>query len=471
MSPLNQTGQLVLPLLPKQRKGADTGVPSDVESAEQETKDKNIGSNHGGEASFATSVFNLLNNLAGAGLLTLPSGKAGSGTGWIPSILICASMALASATTFILIGRACDMTGEKTFKGLWSQAFGGKRAYILDSLIFVHCFLISTIYIGLLADIINSFLPDIYHLSSLISQRTTIIAAMTSTMLFPLNLVRDLSSLRFTSMLGIFAVLYTVIFILFRAMDGSYSIKSNQIGRFMENDDIVRPSFSGSSVWHMDTKALILMCNVGLSFVAHYNAPTFWKEMKNVSPQSFGKMVKTSYCILLLIYVACMAAGYWTFGDSCEGNILLNYHSRDILATIGQFATVLSVLSSFPLVFSGAREGLKNATFALGYPFISSSAFHVPLVIIMLFVASMLSILLDDIKLIARLSGATMGSFLVYICPCLLYTKIVRNNFGEKSYMYKRESRYLLFVPFGMIMSTMGVIIIITSLNNVSSSD
>jgi len=465
MSPLNQTGPLVLPLLPKQRKGADASVSSDVEAVQPETKNRGIDNNHAGEASFATSVFNLLNNLAGAGLLTLPSGKAGSRTGYIPSILICASMALASATTFTLIGHACDMTGERTFKGLWSQAFGGKRAYILDCIIFVHCFLISTIYIGLLADIINSYLPDIHHLSYAVSQRTSIIAIMASTILFPLNLGRDLSSLRFTSMLGMIAVFYTVVFILLRALDGSYSIKPKKIGRFLENDDIVKPSFSGSSVWHIDMKALILMCNVGLSFVAHYNAPTLWKEMKNVSPQSFGKMVRTSYFILVLIYIACMTGGYWTFGDTCEGNILLNYHSSDILATIGQFATLLSVLSSFPLVFSGAREGLKNATFTFGYSFVSSPAFHARLVIIMLFVASLFSIMLDDIKLIARLSGATMGSFLVYICPCLLYTKIVRNTFGEKSYMYKKESRYLLFIPFGIIMSTMGVVIIIMSLH------
>ena len=70
----------------------------------------------GGNASLATSVFNLANNVAGAGLLTLAAGKATGGTGWIPSIAICMGLAFASAKTFVLIGKACEMTGEQTFK-------------------------------------------------------------------------------------------------------------------------------------------------------------------------------------------------------------------------------------------------------------------------------------------------------------------------------------------------------------------
>ena len=63
----------------------------------------------GGKASVITSIFNLSNNVAGAGILTLAAGKA-SGTGWIPSILICAAIAFCSSHTFILIAKACEMT-------------------------------------------------------------------------------------------------------------------------------------------------------------------------------------------------------------------------------------------------------------------------------------------------------------------------------------------------------------------------
>lgn len=67
------------------------------------------------KASIPASVFNLINNVAGAGILTLSAGMAG-GTGWIPAIFICAILGAISAHTFNIIGAACELTGEGDFK-------------------------------------------------------------------------------------------------------------------------------------------------------------------------------------------------------------------------------------------------------------------------------------------------------------------------------------------------------------------
>ncbi len=66
-------------------------------------------------ASMAASTFNLVNNVAGAGILTLAAGKA-SGTGWIPAVAIVASLGWAASTTFRMIAKACELTGENDFK-------------------------------------------------------------------------------------------------------------------------------------------------------------------------------------------------------------------------------------------------------------------------------------------------------------------------------------------------------------------
>lgn len=69
----------------------------------------------GGKATMTTSVFNLVNNVAGAGILTLSAGMA-SGTGWIPAILICAILGAIGGHCFAIIGDACELTGEEDFK-------------------------------------------------------------------------------------------------------------------------------------------------------------------------------------------------------------------------------------------------------------------------------------------------------------------------------------------------------------------
>ncbi len=67
------------------------------------------------KASIPSSVFNLVNNVAGAGILTLSAGMA-TGTGLIPSCLICILLGWMSGHTFTLIGDACELTGERDFK-------------------------------------------------------------------------------------------------------------------------------------------------------------------------------------------------------------------------------------------------------------------------------------------------------------------------------------------------------------------
>jgi len=230
-----------------------------------------------GKASITTSVFNLANNVAGAGILTLAAGKA-TGTGWIPSIVTCVTLAFISAHTFRLIGKACDLTGHNTFKALWGEAFGPKTAWIVDSMVFTQCFFVSIIYTGLLGDIFSALLANI---KSMALSRTQIIVGAALTVLWPLNMIRDLSALGFTSILGLVAVLYTVFFMVVRALDGSYSVGlvnvggEQGLGRFAKEAPYM-PNFAKSTMWNIDMNSLVLMSNLGLAFIAHYNGRTYF---------------------------------------------------------------------------------------------------------------------------------------------------------------------------------------------------
>lgn len=69
----------------------------------------------GGNASMAASVFNLVNNVAGAGILALSAGMA-SGTGWVPAVLVCVLLGVISTHTFAIVGEACDLASCSDFK-------------------------------------------------------------------------------------------------------------------------------------------------------------------------------------------------------------------------------------------------------------------------------------------------------------------------------------------------------------------
>ncbi len=413
-------------------------------------------------ASIATSVFNLANNVAGAGILTLAAGKA-TGTGWIPSIAICLALAAVSSHTFSLVGKSCELTGLNSFKDLWGYAFGSSEtAWVVDTMVFVQCFFVSIIYTGLLGDVFSALLRGTLGIQEWWTSRTSIILLAASSILFPLNMIRDLSSLAFTSILGLIAVLYTVGFIVVRALDGSYSIGGNgDIGKFIAEGILPKiPSFAKSSLWNVDLNSLVLTSNLGLAFIAHYNAPSYWKSLgRSASSKKFGIIARRAYLILAAIYTTTMVAGYATFGDVSMGNILLNYSSSDLLATLGRLATGFSIIFGFPLISNGCREGFKNSSAALGLfgGAASDSKHHVRLVLSLLVVTTTLAIVANDIGMVAGLTGALMGSPLVYICPTLLYAKIVGRKFGVDSEAYHTARKNLLWIPFGIFTASMGV--------------
>jgi len=370
---------------------------------------------------------------------------------------MCVALAMGSARTFCLVGEVCELTGERTFKGLWTRAFGSSTAYIVDTTVFLQCFLSSTIYIGLLGDIFSALLRST-SIPPQYTTRTRVILMVAPTLLFPLNLIRDLSALAFTSVLGLCAVLYTVVFMVFRSLDGSYSSVTRPVGKFLLDNTILKPDFTHSSMWNLDLRSLVLVSNLGLAFIAHYNAPTYYREMKDANRRTFSRMVYSAYSILALIYVATMTSGYKTFGDAAKGNVLLSYHPSDIGATLARVATGLSVVFGFPLVSNGAREGLKNASAALGYPQFSREGNHSRLVAGMLAAACALAIGVKDVKVIAGFSGAAMGSFLVFVCPTIIYLRVLERVYGSESGEYRRGFRWNAgFVPFGVFLGVMGV--------------
>jgi amino acid permease len=292
--------------------------------------------------------------------------------------------------------------------------------------------------------------------------RTKCILLVATVALWPMCLLRDLSSLAFTSVLGFSAVMYTVTFMVVRAIDGSYSIANG--GKFVSTAaDIsllaAAPSFDKSSLWNMDFGSLILMSNLGLAYIAHYNAPAYWRELKGGSIPTFNKMVRTSYAILASIYLLAMCAGYYTFGDVCLGNILMNYHPGDILSTFGRVATGCSIVFGFPLVHNGAREGLKSFTNrAFGWTCLTNPDNHAVLATCYLAIVTVIATLVKDVRVVVGLAGAAFGSFLVYICPVMIYINVVRNVKGVDSQEYKIAKRNnLALIPFGIFCGSMGV--------------
>ena len=328
---------------------------------------------------------------------------------------------------------------------------GEKSTYMVDSMIAILCFSCAVIYSGILGDLSTSLL-DQYGIKG--TQRTSNLLMITMAALWPICCIKDLSALAFTSILGFGAILYTVVFIVIRALDGSYALPAGRFVTAGEKALKLLPTFEKSSLWNMDFSSLVLASNLGLAYIAHYNGPAFYRNLKDATAERFSKMVNASFFVLIVLYAVTMAAGYSTFGDVCQGNILLNYHPDDILSTLGQVATFTSILCGFPLVAAGARESLVSAMASFGY---NVGQYHFAVVTCLLAAITAIACTVQDVSLVVGLTGAAMGSFIVYICPPLIYTAAVRSTKGAGSAEDIRARRYLALLPFGVLIGALGV--------------
>jgi amino acid permease len=347
-------------------------------------------------------------------------------------------------------------------QGLWTAAFGSKSSPLVSLIVFLQGSASQVIYLGMLGDIFTA-LFQMMGVPNAVNNRSSNILILAITFLLPMCLLRDLAALAFTSILGFSAVMYTVIFIAIRALDGTYSLgtspSQSSVGKFIADNALsTMPSFEKSTWWNINLKSLLLVSNLGLAYIAHYNAPTYFRELKQATAARFSKTVGISYGILALIYVVTMCAGYATFGDACRNNILLNYHPKDVLSTLGRWATGFSILFGFPLVNNGAREGLKNFCYsALGWKAIVDPKNHHLITVLYLSFLTLIAVSVRDVGLVVGLSGAIFGSFLVYICPALIYTTIVKKVNGRESTEYSKAKLNIALIPFGLFCGAMGV--------------
>ena len=405
------------------------------------------------------TIIQIVNNVAGAGILTLSAGMSG-GVGSVPATLLCLTMGLISGYTFYILGEACELTGETTFKGLWSRTLGASSSWVVDASIALMCLSAATIYSGILGDVITQLL-SLTSLPAALNVRGANIIAITASALVPLSLLKDLSALGFTSALGCLAVLYTAVFITLRALDGSYALPVGAAagGRMLATVAAgLEPSFKLASRWRVDSSALVLSSNLGLAYIAHYNAPAFYRTLHRRSPKRFAKVVSGAFLTLSLLYTSIMLLGYRTFGDNAASNLLRNYAQDDTLALLGRLATFVSILFGYPLAMVGLRDSASSVletfaeaenapTFARR---VARGAVDSPRALTLSFLAfiSAVAILLTDIGLVVGISGALLGAAIVYIFPALIYGIATDSSVFSPVYA---------LVPLGAFLGLLGV--------------
>jgi len=175
------------------------------------------------------------------------------------------------------------------------------------------------------------------------------------------------------------------------------------------------------------------------AFMAHTNAVRFYNELDGRSPAKFGSVVAAAFGISALLYCIVMCAGYATFGSAAAGLILNNFATSDALATLARAATGVSILGSYPLLFTSLRDVLvstlkasgdgSSGLSALGSKCaVASSSAWTALSLGVLALFTFLAIVTTDAGFVVSVSGASFGAALIFCVPSVIFLAAKRSD-------------------------------------------
>ena len=204
----------------------------------------------------------------------------------------------------------------------------------------------------------------------------------------------------------------------------------------------------------------MLVSMISTAYVCHYNAPKFFSDLKEKNLQNFAAITRTSFLFAFVMYVMMMSFGFLTFGGNTTGFILNNYANADTLATIARIAIGFGIICTYPLTFSALRDTLYDF-----FQFTSDQRqhFHIPFTMTLLVTITGLSLFIKNVGKVVSISGALIGSLLIYIVPMLMNIQLIRSiQFyvpemkNSWRYSLEKNGNYLLMV-MGVIMGVLGM--------------
>lgn len=376
----------------------------------------------------------------------------------IPAACLIAGIGGLSGYGFSLIGRVCALTKSNSYREAWEKSIN-KETSNIPSISCTFMTVSATLaYSMILADTFRAIFATV----GIQLSRTNTLLSVTSLVLLPLCLLKNLASLAPFSLLGIIGMIYTALAMGIRYFGGAYAVPAGVL--LPDVAASFQPAFGSiGAAGVLSPNAFILICMLSTAYMAHFNAPKFYNELKNNTIQRFNTLVGSSFAISILTFIVMAAFGFLTFGANASGLILNNYSNKDTLMGFSRIAVAISLVFSYPLAFAGFRDGVLDLARVPEQK--RTNGLLNKVTVGCLSIITGLALAVKDLSFVMSFGGATLGNALIYVFPALMFRGAVKNMGDKASVGLKREVKLaLLNAILGVGMGIIGARMAILSL-------
>ncbi|XP_068194244.1 probable sodium-coupled neutral amino acid transporter 6 isoform X2 [Antennarius striatus] len=432
-------------------------------------------------ASFASSVFNMMNAIMGSGILGLAYSMASTGIVFF-CILLTTVSTLASYSIHLLL-KLCDQTGMNSYEDLGGRAFqkpgkalvgitiiiqnvGGFFFYLkIDVILFVHLEVRascshSRFHGGRRHRVgVKNAVSSLSHQHAWYEDGRVVLIIVTLCVVVPLAMLTKIGFLGYSSSFAAFCVLYFVVVVVVKKWSIPCPLPQN-VTTLSYSCQVSNSTDSECTpkLFIISSKSAFAIPTMAFSFLCHTSVLPIYCELDKPTKSKMQNVTNVSISLTFLLYLISAVFGYLTFYNHVESELLLSYDMylpHDIMVMMVRLAILCSVLLTVPLIQFPARKSVTMLLFE-GRPF--SWVIHVTTTLFILGVVLLLAIFVPDIRQMFGVVGSTTSSCLLFVFPGTLYLKINNRSFRTFDCIGA-----LILVVFGLIMGFLSLSVIVMS--------
>nr|XP_014715781.1 putative sodium-coupled neutral amino acid transporter 11 isoform X1 [Equus asinus] len=380
----------------------------------------------------SAAVFNVVNSIIGSGIIGLPYSMKQAG--FPLGILLLFWVSYVTDFSLVLLIKGGTLSGTDTYQSLVNKTFGFPGYLVLSVLQFLYPFIAMISYNIITGDTLSKVFQRIPGVDpeNVFIGRHLIIVLSTVAFTLPLSLYRDIAKLGKISLIS--TVLTTLILgiVMARVVSlGPYVPKTEDAWVFAKPNAI---------------QAVGVM---SFAFICHHNCFLVYGSLEEPTVAKWSRIIHVSTLISVFISILFATCGYLTFTGFTQGDLFENYCRNDDLVTFGRFCYGVTVIMTYPIECFVTREVIANVFFGGTL----SSVVHIVVTVVIITVATLVSLLIDCLGIVLELNGALCAAPLIFIIPSACYLKL-----SEEPRTHSDKIMSCVMLPIGVVVMVVGFV-------------
>jgi len=365
--------------------------------------------------SVQSSIYTLCSCVIGSGVMGLPLAVYRCG------FLLGTSMLVLGGVTcsiyYKVMVKAADLTKQYNYVGIVDSLYGTAWKQFSQFTLILYSLGMLCSYQAMIAQFLNSVLHSlgVFVTPTGEAYRILIILFMNSCVLFPLSLFRQLSSLRYASVISVVSCLYISLVIFLQTP-----------AYLMEKPEI----WAHFRLFKFEISIIDALCITLFAFEATRAIPIVYSELKKRNAARMGKVIDTSNQLVLTLYLFIGIFGYLSHIDNMPSLIvfrppLVSVSGTDWPMVIARLWIALTLSMGVPINIHVTRVNISHY-FPSNYK--ENLCVHVLVTVLVLVCTMVMAILVPDALIYFKLIGGVFSVIVGKVIPTMVYYKLEKDR-------------------------------------------